>query len=154
MLSDTYNALADSTGGCNGLVKSFRRWHKGDVEAMHEWLGMGFFAVAVLHGLRHRKPLAMMLSQYRPRLMLFGTALVTAGFLVVPQQKTASPVKQTVSAVLRAPLGNIAGVWSFLGRSRGTSCRGGRTEHLGHKINRSDGPREPHGANETTERGP
>jgi hypothetical protein len=93
---------------CITGVMMFFRWYKGEVEAMHEWLGMGFVAAAVLHSLRHRQSLTLMMSQYRTRLLLVGTALITAAFLVVPQQKAASPVKQTVNAVLRAPLSDIA----------------------------------------------
>jgi hypothetical protein len=98
---------------CITGVMMFYRWHKGEVEAMHEWLGMGFVVAAVLHGLRHRQSLTLMLSQYRTRLLLLGTALITVGFLVVPPQKTTSPVKQTVGAVLRAPLGDIAPVFGL-----------------------------------------
>lgn len=91
----------------------FFRWHKGEVEAMHEWLGMGFVAAVVLHVLRHRKPLIMMLSQYRTRIVLITTALIAAAFLVIPQQNAASPVKQTIGAVLRAPLGDVAPVFGL-----------------------------------------
>ncbi len=93
---------------CITGIMMFFRWYKGEVEAMHEWLGLAFVAAVVLHIARHRQPLLLMLGQYRTRLLLVCTALISAAFLVVPPPKTASPVKQTVAAVLRAPLPDVA----------------------------------------------
>jgi len=98
---------------CFTGVMMFFRWYKGEVEAMHEWLGMGFVLAAVLHAIRHRKALTLMMSQTRTRLLLGLTALLAAAFLVYSPPKAASPVKQTVSAVLRAPLGDIAPVFGL-----------------------------------------
>lgn len=93
---------------CITGIMMFFRWYKGEVEAMHEWLGLAFVAAVVLHITRHRRPLLLMLGQYRTRILLAGTVLVSAAFLVIPPPKTASPVKQTVAAVLRAPLADVA----------------------------------------------
>ncbi|MEI7429475.1 MAG: DUF4405 domain-containing protein [Betaproteobacteria bacterium] len=98
---------------CVTGIMMFFRWHKGEVEAMHEWLGVGFVVAAVLHATRHRKALFLMLTQTRTRLLLVITALLAAAFLVYSPPKTASPVKQTVSAVLRAPLGDIAPIFDL-----------------------------------------
>ena len=95
---------------CITGIMMFFKWYKGEVEAMHEWLGMGFVVAVVLHLLRHRNALGMMLAQHRTRLILAVTALIAAVFLVAAPAKGSNPVKQTVGAVLRAPLGDVAPV--------------------------------------------
>jgi hypothetical protein len=101
---------------CLTGVMMFFKWYKGEVEAMHEWLGMGFVVAVVLHLARHRRPLGMLLTQTRTRLILLLTALVAAAFLVLAPAKGSNPVKQTVGAVLRAPLDDVA---PLLGLSTG-----------------------------------
>jgi hypothetical protein len=98
---------------CVTGIMMFFRWYKGEVEAMHEWLGIGFVVAAVLHITRHRKALTLMLNQTRTRLLLVFTALLAAAFLIYSPPKAASPVKQTVGAVLRAPLGDVAPVFGL-----------------------------------------
>ena len=70
----TRTAASDSTSSADSLLKKystpltaataivvcvtgvmmFFHLYKGEVQAMHEWLGMGFVVAAVLHLLRHR----------------------------------------------------------------------------------------------------
>jgi hypothetical protein len=101
---------------CLTGVMMFFKWYKGEVEAMHEWLGMGFVVAVALHLTRHRRPLGMMLTQQRTRLILLLTTLIAAAFLVLAPAKGSNPVKQTVGAVLRAPLEEVA---PLLGMSSG-----------------------------------
>jgi hypothetical protein len=93
---------------CLTGVMMFFKWYKGEVEAMHEWLGMGFVLAVTLHLLRHRRSLGTLLAQQRTRLILAVTALIAAAFLVASPPPGSSPVKQTVGAVLRAPLDDVA----------------------------------------------
>ena len=98
---------------CITGIMMFFRWYKGEVEAMHEWLGLGFVVAVVLHITRHRIPPSVMLVQNRTRILLVCTALLATAFLVVSPQKAVNPAKQTIGAVLRAPLGDIAPVFGL-----------------------------------------
>ncbi len=95
---------------CVTGVMMFFRFYKGEVAAMHEWLGMAFIAAIALHLLRHRKSLGNLITQ--PRTLILGilTALIAVAFLAFPSQKGGNPLKQTVNAVLRAPIGDVAPV--------------------------------------------
>jgi len=93
---------------CVTGVMMFFKWYKGEVEAMHEWLGIGFVGALILHIARHRQPAGRMLTQTRTRLLLVCTGVIAAAFLLLAPAKTGNPLKQTVGAVLRAPLRDVA----------------------------------------------
>lgn len=95
---------------CVTGVMMFFRWYKGDVAAMHEWLGMAFVAAIALHLLRHRKSLSRLIAQTHTLVLSVITALIAVAFLAFPSQKGGNPAKQTVNAVLRAPIGDVAPV--------------------------------------------
>jgi len=83
---------------------------KGEVEAMHEWLGMAFVLAVMLHAYRHRAPFASLFVQRRTYLILFATLLVSGGFLILSPSKGPNPTRQIVSAVLDAPIVQVAPV--------------------------------------------
>lgn len=89
-------------------VMMFFSLYKREVEAMHEWLGMGFVVAVALHLARHRRPVGMMLGQARMRVLMLITVVIAAGFLLFPSGKEGNPVKQTIGAVMRAPVSNVA----------------------------------------------
>ena len=100
---------------CVTGVMMFFHLYKGEVQAMHEWLGMGFVVAVVLHLARHRRPLAMMLVQNRMRVLLLVTALISAAFLYPASsgQSQGNPMRSTVDAVLRAPIEDVAPVFGL-----------------------------------------
>ena len=91
--SSPTNQLADAASNADALLKKystpltaataivvcvtgvmmFFHLYKGEVQAMHEWLGMGFVVAAVLHLLRHRRPLTLMMKQSRTHILLVLT---------------------------------------------------------------------------------
>lgn len=96
---------------CVTGVMMFFRLYKGEVAAMHEWLGMAFVAAIALHLLRHRRPFINLLAQPRTWVLSLLTALIAVAFLAFPSPKGGgNPMKQTVNAVLRAPIGQVAPV--------------------------------------------
>ena len=96
---------------CVTGVMMFFHLYKGEVQAMHEWLGMGFVVAAVLHLLRHRRPLAFMMKQSRTHILLVLTLLVSLAFLYPSSgAQQVNPMRATIEAVLRAPIKDLAPV--------------------------------------------
>lgn len=95
---------------CVTGVMMFFHLYKGEVQAMHEWLGMGFVVAAVLHLLRHRRPLVLMLKQSRTHILLVLTLLISLAFLYPSSEQQPNPMRSTISAVLRAPIKDLAPV--------------------------------------------
>jgi hypothetical protein len=93
---------------CVTGIMMFFNLYKGDVAAMHEWLGIGFVVAAVLHGARHRKPLASMLSQGRMQVAALVVALIAASFIAFAPSNEGSPVRTIVGATLTAPISDVA----------------------------------------------
>lgn len=93
--------------GVTGVMMFFHL-AKAEVEAMHEWLGLGFTAVALGHAVRHRHSLVPMLRQTRMRLLLGAAAVAAAAFVVLAPPKTGNPFRQTTQVVLQAPLKDVA----------------------------------------------
>ena len=89
-------------------VMMFYRFYKGEVEAMHEWLGLGFVAVAILHATRHRKGLPAMLGQTRTRVLLGAAALAAAAFIVLAPAKGPNPMRELAKLSTQAPLTALA----------------------------------------------
>ena len=99
---------------CITGVMMFFHLYKGEVEAMHEWLGMGFVAAVALHLTRHRKPLAMMITQNQMKILMAVTALIAAAFLVgSPAKQSGNPMRMTIKAVLSAPISDVAPVFGL-----------------------------------------
>jgi hypothetical protein len=95
---------------CVTGVMMFFHLYKGEVQAMHEWLGMGFVVAAALHLLRHRRPLTFMVKQGRTHILLVLTLLVSLAFLYPSAGQQPNPMRATISAVLRAPIKDLAPV--------------------------------------------
>lgn len=89
-------------------VMMFYRFYKGEVEAMHEWLGMGFVVVAILHATRHRKGLPAMLKQTRTRVILGAAAVTAAAFLVLSPAKQPNPMRELAKLSTQAQLTALA----------------------------------------------
>lgn len=94
---------------CVTGVMMFFHLYKGEVQAMHEWLGMGFVVAAVLHLLRHRRPLTFMMKQSRTHILLVLTLVVSLAFLYPSSgAQQVNPMRSTSEAVLRAPIKDLA----------------------------------------------
>lgn len=93
---------------CVTGVMMFFHLYKGEVEAMHEWLGLAFVAAVAAHLVRHRQPFGMMIKQRRTQALMLLAALAAAAFLVFTPPKGANPARQLVGVVLRAPLEDVA----------------------------------------------
>lgn len=96
---------------CVTGVMMFFHLYKGEVQAMHEWLGMGFVVAAILHLLRHRRPLAFMMKQSRTHILLVLTLVASLAFLYPSGDgQSGSPIRPMVSAFMRAPIKDLAPV--------------------------------------------
>lgn len=96
---------------CVTGVMMFFHLYKGEVQAMHEWLGMGFVVAAGLHLLRHRRPLVLMMKHGRTHVLLVLTLVISLAFLYPSGDgKQGSPIRPMVNAVLRAPIKDLAPV--------------------------------------------
>lgn len=93
--------------GVSGVMMFFHV-AKGEVEALHEWLGLAFVAVAALHAVRHRHGLVAMLGQPRMRGLFAAAAVATAAFVVLTPPKSGNPFRQASQVVMRAPLKDLA----------------------------------------------
>lgn len=100
---------------CITGVMMFFNFFKGDVKAMHEWLGMAFVVATVLHLVRHRRPLTFMMKQGRTLVLLVMTLLVSAAFLYPGAEKQSNPIRPMINAVLRAPIKDLAPVLKISG---------------------------------------
>jgi trans-aconitate methyltransferase len=128
--SSPTNQLADAASNADALLKKystpltaataivvcvtgvmmFFHLYKGEVQAMHEWLGMGFVVAAVLHLLRHRRPLGLMMKQSRTHILLVLTLVISLAFLYPSSSQQPNPMRSTITAVMRAPLKDLAPV--------------------------------------------
>ena len=96
---------------CVTGVMIFFHLYKGEVQAMHEWLGMGFVVAAILHLLRHRRPLGLMMKQGRTHILLVLTLVISLAFLYPSGEgQSGSPIRPMVSAFMRAPIKDLAPV--------------------------------------------
>lgn len=95
--------------GVTGVMMFFRLY-KGEVESMHEWLGLGFVAAVALHVLRHRRPFARMAGQLPMQVLLAATVMVVTAFLMFSPPKQGNPFKQVSEAAMRAPVRDLAPV--------------------------------------------
>ena len=95
---------------CVTGVMMFFHLYKGEVQAMHEWLGMGFVVAVVLHLLRHRRPLGLMMKQSRTHILLVLTLVISLAFLYPSSSQQPNPMRSTITAVMRAPLKDLAPV--------------------------------------------
>ena len=95
---------------CVTGVMMFFHLYKGEVQAMHEWLGMGFVVASVLHLLRHRRPLTLMMKQSRTHILLVLTLVISLAFLYPSSSQQPNPMRSTITAVMRAPLKDLAPV--------------------------------------------
>lgn len=93
--------------GITGVMLFFHL-AKPQVEGMHEWLGLGFVAVAALHVVRHRSGFVAMLSQPRMRALFAAAALAAAAFVVLTPPRQGNPMRDTVRLVTAAPLEEVA----------------------------------------------
>ena len=100
---------------CVTGVMMFFNFFKGDVKAMHEWLGMAFVVATILHLVRHRRPLTFMMKQGRTLVLLVVTLLVSAAFLYPGAEKQGNPIRPMISAILRAPIKDLAPVLKISG---------------------------------------
>lgn len=93
--------------GVTGIMMFFHV-AKGEVEGVHEWLGLAFAAAAILHVLRHRHGFSSMLRQPRMQVLAGAAALVTVAFLVLTPAKQGNPARLAIQMVMRAPISEVA----------------------------------------------
>ncbi|EME69647.1 hypothetical protein H261_12506 [Paramagnetospirillum caucaseum] len=103
-------AILSVVVGITGVILFFHL-AKGPVEAIHEWLGMAFAAVAVLHVVRHRGSFAQMLRQRHMQVLAGVTVLGIAAFVaLVPPKPPGNPLIRLARAAERAPIAQLAPV--------------------------------------------
>lgn len=95
--------------GVTGVMMFFHV-AKGEVEGVHEWLGLAFAVVAILHGVRHRHVIGTMLGQTRMRVLAAVVAAVAVAFVALPSEKGPNPFRQATQVVMQAPLQDLAPV--------------------------------------------
>ncbi|WP_041042682.1 DUF4405 domain-containing protein [Paramagnetospirillum magnetotacticum] len=96
--------------GITGVILFFHL-AKGPVEAIHEWLGLGFAVLAILHAIRHRGSFIQMLRQRPMRLLTGATTLGVAAFLVMaPSKPSGNPMVGLARAAEQAPISHLAPV--------------------------------------------
>jgi hypothetical protein len=89
-------------------VMMFYRIAKGEVEALHEWLGLAFVVIAALHVVRHRRGFMAMLRQPRMGAFFAVAALTAAAFIVLSPAKQGNPFSQITQMTTNAPLTALA----------------------------------------------
>jgi len=92
--------------GITGLILFFHL-ARGPVESAHEWLGLLFVAIALLHVVRHRRSFAAMLRERRQQVLFALAALGFAAFLLAPSNGP-DPRHRLIGLAMEAPLTRLA----------------------------------------------
>lgn len=95
--------------GVSGIMMFFHIY-KGQVEALHEWLGMAFVAAFALHAVRHRRPFVAMLSQRRTYALLLLTLVTATAFVLQAPDEKGNPGRRAAQALMQAPVVDTAKV--------------------------------------------
>jgi hypothetical protein len=94
--------------GITGVILFFHL-AKGPVLTIHEWLGLVFIMVAVLHAARHRGSFAQMLRLPLIQVLAGVTALGIAAFaLLAPAKPPGNPLIRLALAAQQAPIAQLA----------------------------------------------
>ncbi|MEO0035605.1 MAG: hypothetical protein RLZZ501_1628 [Pseudomonadota bacterium] len=110
-VTQTTTAVGLVVGVSGGLL--FFDLAKRQVHSLHEWLGMAFLAIAVLHVVRHRAGFAAMLRQPRQYVLfaLAGAAMLAfVGASFTGDGRGGNPLHQLADRALDAPLVALAPV--------------------------------------------
>jgi len=84
---------------------------KQQVHALHEWLGMLFVLIALLHVVRHRGIFAGMLHQRRQHVLFALAGAAVLGFVVANSGgRDGNPIHALADRALAAPLTRLAPV--------------------------------------------
>lgn len=103
-------AILSVVVGVTGVILFFHL-AKGAAETIHEWLGVAFILVAVLHVIRHRGSFAQMLKQRHMQILTGATALGLAAFVALaPPKPPGNPMIRLAKAAEHAPLSQLAPV--------------------------------------------
>ena len=96
--------------GVSGVILFFHL-ARGSVRTIHEWLGLVFVAVTLLHILRHRSSFASLLRQPRTHVQFAGAALILAMLaLALPTHSGGSATHRMAQIAQAAPLSHLAPV--------------------------------------------
>lgn len=102
-------AILSVVVGVTGVILFFHL-AKGAAETIHEWLGMAFIILAVLHVIRHRGSFAQMLKQRHTQILAGAAALGIAAFVALAPPKPGNPMIRLARAAERAPISQLAPV--------------------------------------------
>ncbi|HZW14250.1 MAG TPA: DUF4405 domain-containing protein [Noviherbaspirillum sp.] len=100
--------------GITGVLMFFHLY-KGEVEGIHEWLGLAFAVAVIAHLVRNRRPFMYMLGQARMRVLLLVGATGSLGFILLSPPQQANPFRQATQRVLAAPINDVAPVLGVTG---------------------------------------
>jgi len=92
--------------GITGIILFFHL-ARGPVESAHEWLGLLFVAIALLHVVRHRRGFAAMIRERRQQALFVLAGLGLAAFLLAPSNGP-DPRHRLINLAMEAPLARLA----------------------------------------------
>jgi len=92
--------------GVTGIILFFHL-ARGPIESAHEWLGLVFLAIALLHVIRHRKGFVAMMLERRQQALFALAAVGFAAFLLAPTHGP-DPRHRLIGLAMEAPLARLA----------------------------------------------
>ncbi|SEH32346.1 DUF4405 domain-containing protein [Magnetospirillum fulvum] len=92
--------------GISGIILFFHL-ARGPVESAHEWLGLLFVAIALMHVVRHRRGFVTMIRERRQQVLFAAAALGFAAFLLAPSDGP-DPRHRLIGLAMEAPLARLA----------------------------------------------
>lgn len=103
-------AILSVVVGVTGIILFFHL-AKGAAETIHEWVGMAFVAVAILHVVRHRGSFALLLKQRTNQALAAAMAVGVAAFVILtPVKPPGNPMVRLALEAHKAPIAQLAPV--------------------------------------------
>lgn len=102
---------------CVTGVMLFFHAYKGQITALHEWLGMGFVIATMLHLARHWKPFCSLMKQRRMHILTGLALLATVWFIAAAgtgsRENPMRTMGQTVNVMTKTSIATLAPVFSL-----------------------------------------
>lgn len=95
--------------GITGVFMFFRLY-KGELEGIHEWIGLAFAAAVIAHLVRNRRAFTYLLGQTRMRLLFLIVVGGSLGFIFLSPPTAPNPLRLASQRVLAAPINDVAPV--------------------------------------------